>query len=171
MRERGFTLLETMIAAAVAAALLLAAIPLALGSRPAAAVTSALAFDAITQRAASLAASSGNGATLVIASSTNGYRMQLYAGRPTQADAMIADMPALVSGADIREAVLGGPPLTLFFDSGAHASGMRGAVDGTAALETDPGCPAGETVLHFSFTDGRSPQTRSLACVQTVSSP
>lgn len=171
MHQRGFTLLESAVAVAIVAATLLVAIPLAAGSRPAAAASSAAQFDAAVTYARSLASTGGNGATLVVSAAQNGFAMQLYSGRPTQTNALVKAMPVIGAAGDIREATLGAPPFALFFDSAGHASGMSGGLAPGSVIATDPGCPGTLPRMLFSISDARTVLTRALPCLQTAGSP
>lgn len=166
--QRGFTLIETLVSVAITSILLLGAITLTASLHPAAAMASAAQFDAVIADSRSLATAGGNGATLVIAPapSGSGAVMQLYAGRPTQAGSLTASAPVTAINAAVREATLGAPPFTIFFDSTGHASAMHGATNAGSVLPSDPGCPGGAAVLTITLSDARTSVTRTLPCRQ-----
>ena len=156
------TLLEVMLTMAVVAMVAIATVGFSQGARLYAAGSSVREFDAALAYARALAATSGNGATLVFASDG---RVTVYAGRPTSINALSpsALAPHVVPAA-IREAELGAPPFTVFLNSAGHASAMRGAVLPGTIIASDPGCPAGETSVALSFADATSAVTRELPC-------
>ena len=164
MGQRGFTLVEVTVAAAIAVILICTSLALACG-RPAAAAAG-LAFDAEIASAQSLARSSGNGATLVIQPAAAGEVMRLYSGRPDANNALIAGTPDVTLDAHVSESTLGAPPFTIFFDSAGNASAMRGAVAQSTVLPSDPGCPANAASLQIRIADARAVHTRTVVCAQ-----
>ena len=161
--SRGFTLLETTIAVAIAAILAIAATTAALHP-PAAAATSAAQFDATVAAARTIAANGTNGSTLVITPSQNAVLLRIYSGRPTSPSALAySGVPDALLAASISEANMH-PPMTIFFDSHAHASEMQGAVAIGFTIATDPGCPGSVTSLAFTITDSRASVTRTIPC-------
>jgi hypothetical protein len=176
MRQRGTTLLEVVLAAAIGLLIAAVFVNLAEGSH-AAGMRSALSqFDAALAYAKALAATSGNGATLVFerriaagGTALHGFKLTVYSGRPTGAGALQnSALPAIESGADVSEASLGGVPFTIFLNGAGHASAIRGATSTTGVLTSDPGCPAGESSVVLSFSDARGPVVRSLPCNAAV---
>jgi prepilin-type N-terminal cleavage/methylation domain-containing protein len=166
MSERGFTLLEVVIVAAIGTMLLFAAIGMAEGSHPYAMRSSATLFDAAVAQARALAASSGNGSTIVLAPAASGTVLTVYSGRPNGGAFAAASLPPPVLGAKVSEAALGGPPFTVFFDSAGHASGMAGAPTSGSTLSADPGCPSGERALSIAISDARATAARTFVCRQ-----
>ena len=129
-------------------------------------------FDAALAYARALAATSGNGATLVFERRTGadgtvlrGFKMVVYSGRPAWAGAMQTSLlPPVESGAQVTEARLGGVPFAVFLDGAGHASAMAGEVEQSGVLASDPGCPSGESRLVLTFADPRGSDIRTLAC-------
>jgi len=173
--QRGFTLVELVVAVGIVALLAVAA-TLTLALRPGALRASVASFDASFAAARAIATTSGNGATIVVAPRSDargrlpGFIVRIYRGRPTSANAVtLADLPAIVADADVREATLGAPPFAIFLSSAGNASGLAAypafAGDGTpqfAPVASQPPCPAGGLSLTFSSAHGS--QTRVLAC-------
>ncbi|HET7813056.1 MAG TPA: prepilin-type N-terminal cleavage/methylation domain-containing protein [Candidatus Baltobacteraceae bacterium] len=161
--QRGFSLTEMLLACAIAAVLLLLAMPPLSGTKPAAAASSALAVDAAVSKAQSIAATSGNGATLQFSAVTNGTAIRVYSGRPNGVSAMTQAAPDTNTFATIAESSLGAAPFAVFFDSSGHASAMSGMVDPAAAIASDPGCPAAGAVT-LLISDPRDRVQRTLPC-------
>jgi len=173
--QRGFTLVEMVVAVGIVA-LLAVVVSLSLALRPGALRATVASFDASFAAARAIAATSGNGATIVVAPRADargrlpGFTLRIYRGRPTAANAVtLADAPALVSDADVREATLGSPPFAIFLSSAGNASGLAAyptfASDGTprfAPIASQPPCPSGG--LSLTFTSAHASQTRALPC-------
>ncbi len=175
--QRGFTLVETVVAVAIVALLTFGIVTLSLALRPAALRATIGSFDASFAAARAIAATSGNGATIVVlprsdasGSRLPGFTLRLYRGRPTAANGVtLADAPAVIADADVREATLGTPPFAIFLSTAGNASGQAAypaiASDGTprfATIAKQPACPAGGLVLTFSSV--HASQTRVLPC-------
>jgi hypothetical protein len=159
------TLIEVAIAAAIAILMAAALFQLARGSRPFATASAASSFDAAIAFAKSVASTSGNGATLVFTpASPAGFTLRIYSGRPTSSNALSISGPRVSSEADVSEAVLGGPPFTIFFDGSGAASAQHGAVTPGEVQASDPGCPAGEPAVRLTFKTGSITAVRTLAC-------
>src|SRR5581483_11760155 len=175
--EHGFTLIELLVAVSILAILSVGIITLALAKRPGALTAATQEFDASFAAARAIAATSGNGATIVVAPRTvqggqqlQGFTLTVYRGRPTAANAVTATtvMP-IVSDATIREATLGAPPFTIFLSSAGHASGVASYPSFSAQgdpvfslITQQPSCPNGSLRLTFSSTNAT--QTRTLSC-------
>ena len=174
--QRGFTLIELLVTVAIVITMTALAAALSLGALPFAMRSAVDEFDTQIDYARSLAATSGNGATIVFEPRRDaqgavlpGFRARVYAGRPNSAGALkVAPIPAIDSSGDISEASLGSPPFSIFFDSAGHASGMSGAVTTGSLLASDPGCPGGESQMTFIFRDPRATDRRLLSCLQSV---
>lgn len=143
------------------------------GARPLAMRSAVTQFDAALAYARAIAATSGNGATLVLTPRDPvGFTMSLYSGRPTAPNALqVAGMAPIATDAAVTEATLGQPPLALYVNGGGRVS--IGRVDASATpapLAAEPACPAaGEWVL--TFTDGRAPSAsdvRRLECSRAL---
>jgi len=172
--QRGFTLVEVLVAVGIVAMLCIG-VAIALTSRPGALRAATESFEASFAAARAIAATSGNGATLVVLPrSPHGFTLRVYAGRPNADGAVtLANAPALISDADVREATLGAPPFSIFISSAGNASGLAGypTLDGGGAprfvvVASQPPCPAGGIALTFSTPSGRA--SRVLPCGATA---
>jgi prepilin-type N-terminal cleavage/methylation domain-containing protein len=172
MRQRGMTLLEVVIVCAIVVLFAAAALGLANGARAFGMRSATNQFDAALAYAQSLAATSGNGATIAFdkniaagGSVLPGFELIVYSGRPSAAGALAnSSLAPMRSAATISEAKLGGVPFTIFLNSAAHASGMSGTVTTATVLASDPGCPPGESSVVLTFSDARSSDTRTIPC-------
>jgi type II secretory pathway pseudopilin PulG len=163
--QRGMTLVELVVAVAIAIVAAVALVALNQGGRPYAAQSSVQQFDAALAYAQSLAATSGNGATMVFAPSGDGFVLTLYSGRPTSTTALSeAHLAATHIVGSVVEAKLGGAPFSVFLNGAGHASAASGAVAPGSVIASDPGCPAGESSVTLTFSDPRQSVTRSLPC-------
>ncbi|HEY9085471.1 MAG TPA: prepilin-type N-terminal cleavage/methylation domain-containing protein [Candidatus Tyrphobacter sp.] len=182
-RERGFTLLEMTIAVGIFA-ILLATGAWALASHPNALAAATDDLDASLAQARAIAASSGNGATLVFAvrhdgtgRAVPGFALRVYRGRPNTANVVSATsaMP-LFADAAIRERTLGTPPFAIFIDSAGNASAQAQYPSFDAAGEAsfpviaqEPACPAGGFTLTLTNPQDSATTTRTLACRTSLS--
>jgi prepilin-type N-terminal cleavage/methylation domain-containing protein len=176
VRQRGFTLVEVLIVAAIV--ITMAALVIASGqsARPFGMRSAADQFDAAIAYARSIAAGSGNGATIVFTLRKDGqgvavpgFSARLYSGRPNALGPIVpVPMPAMNSSGDISEATLGKPPFSVFFNSAGDASAITGAVAAASALAAEPGCPGGGSEMTFTLSDPRSAVIRRLSCTQAI---
>jgi type II secretory pathway pseudopilin PulG len=173
-REAGFTLLELVVAVGITVILLAAGGYWMLSMRPAALRGALDDFDANLATAKAIAASSGNGATLVFAPQPNGalgFTLRVYSGRPNAAsavsptNAMIASSPASVS-----EAHFGKPPFAIFLNSAGYPTGSANypTLDAQenptfGVIAQQPPCPSGGIELTFTSPQGVA-ATRTLPC-------
>jgi len=172
-RERGFTLIETVVAVGIGVMLLVAGGVWMLAMRPGALRNAADNFDANLAVARAIAGGSGNGATIAFLprTGTPGFIMRVYAGRPTASGAVTnAGVMDLVSGAAVSEATFGTPPFAIFLSSAGYATGTARypnvAAGGSVtfpAIAQQPPCPAGGIVLAFTNAQGAH-DTRTLQC-------
>lgn len=176
MDERGFSLIEVLIAVAVTAILIAVGVGLARGSRPAALGSAVTAFDALLAAGRAVAATSGNGATIVFEPIQSGTRMTLYAGRPNGLAAMARTaIPPVQTQADVTEASAGQPPFALFFSSSGNASLQPRYPDPAFYDRSDipiittgePACPAAGN-YRVSFRVNAASQSRALFCQSTL---
>jgi len=177
-REAGFTLLEVVVTVGITAILLAAGGFWMLAMRPGALRAATSDFDANLASARALAATSGNGATLVFAPQTNGapgFLLRVYSGRPTAGGAVTATttMP-LVSAASVSEAHFGKPPFAIFLNSAGYPTGIANypTLDAQgnptfAVVAQQPPCPSGGIELTFANPQGVT-ATRTLACNTTI---
>ncbi|HTX57496.1 MAG TPA: prepilin-type N-terminal cleavage/methylation domain-containing protein [Candidatus Acidoferrales bacterium] len=172
--EAGFTLLELVVTVGITAILLAAGGYWMLSTRPGALAGALDDFDANLAAAKAIAASSGNGATIVFAPQANGapgFTMRVYAGRPTAANAVtVTNTMAEVSNAAVSEATLGNPPFALFVNSAGYINSGQAnypsIASGTPAftvIATQPPCPSsGGFTLTFTSPTGTG--TRTIHC-------
>ena len=141
--ERGYTLVEMAVAVGIVAMLVLAGAAFAFGSRPMAMRSAAVQFGAQLRAAKSLAAASGNGATIIVRpSGSSGFAATVYSGRPTRLGALtLSNIAPVTSDASVTEASVGAPAFSIFISGGGHVSMARGDIQGTA-LASEPACPA-----------------------------
>lgn len=170
------SLVELLVATAIAVIVMVACFALAQGSRALGTQSAVQQFDAAFAYAQSLASTSGNGATIVFEQRTapdgtalGGFTLVVYSGRPTSSSAITASSLApLNSTGDVAESVLGSPPFSVFLNSAGHASASSGAVAPGTAIASDPGCPSGESSVTLTFSDSRTSAARSIPCNTAV---
>ncbi len=174
MGERGFTLIETVIATAIAVMLLAAGGMWLLGMHPGALRNAVDDFDANLAAARATATTSGNGATMVFVprhDGASGFELRVYSGRPKAPNLVFAtNVMPVVSDATVQEATFGAPPFALFFSSAGLPTGTAHypAIDAQGAITfpviaQQPPCPAKGIVLTFRSPQGAT-ETRTLRC-------
>ncbi len=161
--QRGFTLLETMIAVAIVAMLVVAAGAYAQAFHPYAAASSVARMSALLVTARGVAAASGNGATLTLTPNGTRTTVVLYAGRPdggTFGTVVTTD----TLEATVTSAAVSGDTLALFVDSaGTGTASAWTAAQGT--LSAEPPCPG---ALDLTFSAGGGHATHALSCADMV---
>ena len=173
-REAGFTLLEMVVAVGIAVILLAAGGFWMLSMRPAALRGALDDFDSNLASAKALAASSGNGATLVFAPQTGGapgFTLRVYSGRPNASNAVTAtNTMAAISATSVSEAHFGNPPFAIFLNSAGYPTGTDNypSLDAQGnptfnVIAQQPPCPSGGIVLTFTSPQGVT-ATRTLPC-------
>jgi prepilin-type N-terminal cleavage/methylation domain-containing protein len=175
--EAGFTLLELVVTVAIAVILLAAGGYWMLSMRPGALRSALDDFDANLAAAKAIAATSGNGATLIFEPQTNGsagYTLAVYSGRPTAAGAVTATNTMIASSAaTVSEAHFGTPPFAIFLSSAGYPTGkaayptLSGGVPNFTTIATEPPCPTGGIELTFASPQGVT-ATRTLPCNAVV---
>jgi prepilin-type N-terminal cleavage/methylation domain-containing protein len=173
-REAGFTLLEMVVAIGVALILLAAGGYWMLSMRPGALRGALDDFDSNVAAAKTLAASSGNGATLVFAPQTGGapgFTLRVYSGRPNASNAVTTtNTMAAISATSVSEAHFGKPPFAIFLNSAGYPTGSANypTLDAQenptfGVIAQQPPCPSGGIVLTFTSPQGVT-ATRTLPC-------
>ena len=179
--QRGFTLVEIVIAVACFAIVLAGGSALLSGLHPGALRNAVDDFDASLATARAVAASSGNGATIAVLPRTDshgsvqsGFTLRVYSGRPTAAGAVQpANALQIDSSAAISERTFGKPPFAIFLTSAGHPSGLASypAISGSAAtfgvVAAQPPCPPPAIVLTFTSPQGAT-DTRTLECNASI---
>ena len=172
--QAGFTLLELVIAIGIALMLMVAGGYWMMSMRPGALTGATDDFDANLAAAKAIAATSGNGATIVFAPQAggiSGFTMRVYSGRPNAANAVTdTNTMALVSGAGVSEKTFGSPPFSIFLNSAGYPTGIAQypSLDAQEhptfnVIAQQPPCPAGGIVLTFTNPQGVT-ATRTLPC-------
>ena len=136
MNQRGFSLLEAVIVAAIVATVAAFFFTSPLSSQPAAAHAAVAQFDAALAYARAYASAHGS-ATLAFTAQN---------GRVT---VTVQGAPPFVIDASVRDKTAGPPPFAIVLDGAGHASGA--------------GCPAGGWAL--TFRAGTRQADESLACL------
>ena len=157
-----------VVAIAIAVAFTLAALGGFASAQRARAHAAAIQFDGLFVYAQALAASSGNGATVLFRPDASGCEVRVYAGRPTspQSVTVSAVAPQMLP-AQISEASLGQPPFALFLDSAGSASALAGYGQTSGGLfpviPRQPPCPkpGGFTLL---LEAGGATERRAIPC-------
>lgn len=162
-----------MVAVAIAMLFAVGIVAYSLARHPAALRTAVDRYDALMVQARSLAAASGNGATLVFLPRSNaagtripGFTLRLYRGRPNATGALAPAVAAqVISDADIREARLGTPPFAVFLASDDSASALGAyppSAGGFPTIANQPPCPGAQVTLEFRVP--QAADTRLLSC-------
>src|SRR5579875_717270 len=145
-------LLETVVAVAVAAMLVLAVAALALGRKPYA-LRSAVA--SLVADARSVARTSGSGATIVIVPRDGGFAAALYPYRPLAgADLSLPAVRTLTGSAAITATAI-------FISSSGTTSSSTTWLPASGTLSTEPGCTSG---TQLTFSDGFATETHWIPC-------
>src|SRR5579885_1619356 len=121
MGQRGFTLVEVLVSAAIVSLLVAAGFGLSASVHPLGARSAAAQFDAALDYARALAAQNPNGATLTVSAG----RIAVYSGRPTAAGALAPAplAPLSTAGAQAAEVSLGSGPFALLVDGEGRVTG------------------------------------------------
>jgi len=163
-RQRGYTLLEWVITIGLMAVLLAAGGGFAYATRPYATRSAVSRVSALLVTARSVAASTGNGATLTFtAAAENQTVVTLYAGRPNGGTfgtvLNTTTLPVAISTATIPATTF-----TLFIDSAGTGTASTWVLT-SGTLATEPPCPG---ALDLTFASGGGSQTHALSCADMV---
>ena len=137
MSQRGFSLLEAIIVAAIVATVAAFFFSVSVSSKPSGAHSAIAQFDSALAYARAVASAKGS-ATMT------------FAGQNAGTEITIAGAPPFVIDAVTRDKTLGLPPFAIALDAAGHASG--------------PGCPSPGWEL--SFRSGAREVARALPCRQ-----
>jgi prepilin-type N-terminal cleavage/methylation domain-containing protein len=162
--ERGFSLLELIVAVGVVSLIALGGAALTLSSRSLAVSSSALRFDALLDAARTSARAFEHGVTIAFVPDAygDGFRAQLYANRPGTAPLLPSTIPAFEARVALRETeTLGVPAFALTVHADGNVAGIRGDVFSPAAAET--ACPP-SGAYHVVFSYGAATAERYVSC-------
>jgi len=166
--ERGFSLVEVVLAAGVVSLIALSGVWLTLSSRSLAVSAAAAGFDALLDGARTTARAFDEGVTLAFVPDAygDGFRAQLYQNRPGTAALVASTMPALEARVAVLETEkLGAPSFAVTIHGNGDVAGIVGAVLGQAGPET-PCPPSG--AYHLVFTYAAAHADRYVACRITL---
>jgi prepilin-type N-terminal cleavage/methylation domain-containing protein len=171
VRERGFTLIELAVVVAIVVVLLAATAGFTLGSRPFALHSAVTQFDGLLAQARAVAATGGNGATLLFEPrSPLGTSISLYVGRPN-GPPMSAAGPALRIDADVRASGAGPAPFAIFISSAGRATVLGGYPAGAfdpahpQLVASEPACPVPQRrAVLLTFAAARGSTELALGC-------
>ncbi|SRR5579875_577084 len=148
-------LLETVVAVAVAAMLVLAVAALALGRKPYALRSAVTSLASFVADARSVARTSGSGATIVIVPRDGGFAAALYPYRPLAgADLSLPAVRTLTGSAAITATAI-------FISSSGTTSSSTTWLPASGTLSTEPGCTSG---TQLTFSDGFATETHWIPC-------
>ena len=148
------SLIETLVATAISALLVASLAGYSLAQRPYAIRAAVQNVGALLSDARSVAETSGNGATVVIASTTGGFSASLYPFRPTTG-ANVGTPPVRSVGGN----VIVTSTAIFVSSSGTVSSTSWSPAGGTLAAE--PPCT---TPIAITFTSGSSSETHTIPC-------
>jgi prepilin-type N-terminal cleavage/methylation domain-containing protein len=166
--ERGFSLIEVLLAVGVISLIALGGVGLTLSSRSLAVSAAAAGFDALLDGARTTARAFDDGVTLAFVPDAygDGFRAQLYQNRPGTATLVASTMPALEARVTVNETeTLGAPSFALTIHGNGDVAGIVGGVLGQAGPETP--CPA-SGAYHFVFSYAAAHADRYVACRLTL---
>ncbi len=164
-REAAFSTVELIVAVAITLMLLAAGGYWVRAMQPGALRGAVDDVQADLAAARSIAASSGNGATLVFApqpGTAPGFTLRVYSGRPNAPGAVAPATTMPVSSVtSLAEMHFGKPPFALFLSSAGYATGLANypSLDAQenpafAVIAQQPACPPGGIVLTFTSPQG-----------------
>ncbi len=160
--DRGFTLIEVLIAVGLVALLAAGAVGATLSSRSMAVTTAAAGFDSLLDAARTTAREFPNGATIAFTPDAygDGFVARLYHNRPGTAPLEASTIPAVEARVPLNETeALGSPAFAIALHAGGAVAGIIGPVTGGSAGAETP-CPAsGAYHLVFSYAGARAERT------------
>lgn len=149
------TLIETVLVSALSAVLLAAFAAYDLARKPYAVSAAVQSIGSLLDDARSVAQTSGNGATLLIASSGDTFTASLYPYRPlTGADLTVPAVRTLRGNVSIT-------PSAIFIDSSGTTSWDLGWTPLSGTLDAEPACTS---PAELTFGDGSSSETHAVPC-------
>lgn len=154
--ERGATLVETLIACAIALLVLAAITAYALGSKAYVIRSAVESVAALMADARSVAQTSGSGATIVIATTpSGGFTATLYPYRP---------IPSATVGAAAVRTLQGAASITptaIFVDSSGTTASSSSWTPQSGTLSSEPPCTSATQLV---FSNGYTSETHAVPC-------
>ncbi len=164
-KQRGFTLVEILIAVGIIALAAIGAVTVSASARSMAVTSAANRFDSLLDAARTIARESSNGVTIAFTPDAHGdgFIARLYHNRPGTEPLVSSNAPALEARVSITETeTLGAPAFALVIHTTGAVAGIRGdVVTGSAGTETP--CPAAGR-YHFVLSYGSMNVDRYIAC-------
>lgn len=149
------SLIETFVTVATAATLLVSLGGFSLARKPYAMQAAVKSLRAFIADARSVAATSGVGATIVIASRNGGFAAALYPYRPLDgADLSLPAVRTLTGNASVTATAI-------FISSSGTASSAATWTPASGALASEPACTNG---TQLTFSDGFASETHLVPC-------
>lgn len=149
------SLIETLVAAATAATLLVSLGGLTLARKPYALHAAVESLRAFIADARSVAATSGDGATIVVAPRDGGFVAKLYPYRPLEgADLTLPAVRTLTGTAAVTATAL-------FISTSGTVSSSTTWTPASGSLASEPACTNG---TQLTFTDGFATETHVVPC-------
>jgi|GEM_PF-2055864 len=164
MNQRGYTLLEMVITIAIVAMIVVAGGGFAVALHPFGTRASVQRVAALLATARSLAASSGNGATVTFTGSGDRTVVALYPGRPDGGTFGAVLTSDTVDGSIASAGAVGATTFALFVDSGGTGT-VSTWTPASGTLPAEPPCPG---PLDLTFTVVGGGETHALACTDMV---
>jgi prepilin-type N-terminal cleavage/methylation domain-containing protein len=168
--DRGFTLIEVLIAVGLVALVAAGAVGATMSSRSMAVTTAAAGFDSLLDAARTTAREFPDGATIAFTTDAygDGFIARLYQNRPGTDPLIASTIPAVEARVGITETqTLGKPPFAIALHVEGAIAGVPGNVLTGAATETP--CPASGT-YHLTFAYAGFHADRDVPCRITLGS-
>jgi prepilin-type N-terminal cleavage/methylation domain-containing protein len=161
--DRGFTLIEIVIAVAIIATVVAAGVAVSLGARSFAVSTAAAEFDHLLDSARTIARET-QGATLVFAPDAygDGTEVRVLTSGPN-GTLVATTMPIVRTRAAIEEATLGTTPFAFVVHASGSLGGRPGYRLGDSTASGEVGCPAAGT-FHFVIRAAGATADRLIPC-------
>jgi prepilin-type N-terminal cleavage/methylation domain-containing protein len=161
--DRGFTLIEIVIAVAIIATVAAAGVAVSLGARSFAVSTASAEFDHLLDSARTIARET-QGATLVFAADAYGDGTEIRVLTAGPNDSLVATtMPVVHTRAAIEEAALGKTPFAFVVHASGALGGRPGYKLGDSTASGEVGCPAAGA-FHFVIRAAGARADRVIPC-------
>jgi len=167
--ERGYTLMEVMIAVGMIALLAVAGLGFTLSMKPLELSAATTQFDSVVASARSVATAFGDGATIFVTTtpgSIPNFRAQVYGHRP---GGTLPVIPSAVPPLDAKTAItetaeVHDPSFAIIIHGNGDIGARSNFNAGDTAVGPELGCPAGQNAFTFVFTVNGQTATRLLPC-------